>query len=86
MPPARVDSVSSQVSHVCHGVRPPAQLLWVPARLTYSRTRLPFLSTSIVVVPPRATGSHVSPAIAGTPFVSLPPISWLLIRTLPLPP
>jgi hypothetical protein len=45
-------SVSSQLSHVSHGVFPPAQFVLVPARLTYSRTRVPSLSTSIVVVPP----------------------------------
>jgi hypothetical protein len=55
-PPARC-SVSSQVSQVSHGVMPPAQLLCVPATLTYSRMRLPSLSTSMFVVPPFAPGS-----------------------------
>src|SRR3954468_3587825 len=79
-------SASSQVSQVCQGDLPPAQLLCVPARLTYSRTRLPSLSTSIVVVPPPAAGSYVNPLTAGTRYGSLPPTSWLTISTLPLPP
>ena len=49
--------ISSQVSQVFHGVMPPAQFVLVPARLTYSRTRLPCASTSIVVVPPWTPGS-----------------------------
>jgi hypothetical protein len=50
-------SVSSHVSQVSHGVAPPAQLVCVPARLTYSRMRVPCRSTSIVVVPPGAFSS-----------------------------
>ncbi len=50
-------SVSSQLSQVPHGVAPPAQLLNVPARLTYSCTTWLCLSTRIVVVPPPDAGS-----------------------------
>ena len=44
------------------GVLPPAQLVVVPARLTYSRTRSLCLSTSMVVVPPPlfGPGSYVT--------------------------
>src|SRR5215211_5398921 len=79
-------SASSHVSHVSHGDLPPAQLLCVPARLTYWLTRLPSLSTSSVVVPPRAAGSYVKPDTRGTGYGSLPPTSWLTTSTLPLPP
>ena len=58
IPPSPVrSSVSSHVSHVPHGVTPPAQLVDVPARLTYSATTLSSSSSSVVVVPPIAAGS-----------------------------
>jgi hypothetical protein len=50
-------SVSSQVSQVPQGVVPPAQLLTVPDRLTYSRTRSPVAESSMLVVPPPPAGS-----------------------------
>jgi hypothetical protein len=65
---------------------PPAQLFSVPASETYSRTRLPSLSTSMLVVPPPTAGSYVYPGTRGTWLASLPLISWLLISTLPSPP
>ena len=53
LPPAR-SSVSSQVSHVPHGVTPPAQLFTVPATPTYCDLRAPRESTAITVQPPPA--------------------------------
>ena len=37
--------VSSQLIHVPHGVMPPAQFIWVPARAGQVRSRLPSRST-----------------------------------------
>jgi hypothetical protein len=42
-------------------VAPPAQLLCVPATLTYSRIRLPSASTSMFVVPPRRSAGDALP-------------------------
>jgi hypothetical protein len=71
---------------VSHGVLPPAQFVLVPARLTYSRMRLPSRSTSMFVVPPGALSSYTRPATCGTGNGSLPETSWLLMRTSPFPP
>ena len=67
-----------------HGVTPPAQLLCVPARLTYSRIRV------AVAGRPRCRGAAAGAGVVGearraaaTPGASLPPISWLLTRTVP---
>src|SRR5215207_6199146 len=62
--PAALASVSSHVSHVPHGVTPPAQLLKVPARLTYSSTLTPCSSSTIVDVPPFAPASYTTFASA----------------------
>jgi hypothetical protein len=55
----------------------------VPASETYSRTRSPLRSTSIVVVPPPAAASYTNPSIRGTGNASLPLTSWLEISTVP---
>ena len=50
-------SVSSHVSHVPHGVTPPAQLRTVPARLDHDASHLPrFVSNTRFVVPPLPVG------------------------------
>ena len=52
-------SVSSHVSHVPHGVGPPAQLVEVPEMPTHSPRLWPVRSVSMTVHPPpfRAPGS-----------------------------
>ena len=83
--------VSSQVSHVPHGVGIPAQFVSVPFRLIQSDCNAPVAaSTTSVVVPPGARLSH---AVFGSPItvpggMSLPsPSSWLRTRrSVPLPP
>ena len=82
--------VSSQVSHVPHGVGIPAQFVSVPFKLIQSDRNAPVAaSTTSVVVPPGARLSH---AVFGSPItvpggMSLPsPSSWLRTRrSVPLP-
>ncbi len=73
-------TVSSQVSHVPHGVGMPAQFVSVPFRLIQSETSSALLaSISSVTVPPGARRSY---AVFGSPITvpagtSLPsPSSW----------
>src|SRR4051794_28024980 len=76
-----LSSVSSQVSQVPQGVRPPAQLVEVPAMPTHSATGPPCGCTSTTVQPPEAAGSYTRPSVSGTGCGQLergPLSSWLL--------
>ena len=66
--------VSSQLTQLSHGIRPPAQFIWVPLRLVNARSTLPYRSTRVVVVPPRAMASYGVPGPNAGPG---PLISWL---------
>ena len=67
-------TVSSQVTQLPHGIRPPAQFIWVPLRLVNARSTLPYRSTRVVVVPPRAMASYGVPGPNAAPG---PLTSWL---------
>ena len=60
---------SSHVSHVPHGVGPPAQLRTVPEIPTHSPVRLPRPSVVSTVQPPALTApaSYTVPSMCGTP-------------------
>jgi len=50
-------TVSSQVTHDPHGISPPEQFIWVPARLPYDSCTTPSPVTRTVDVPPRVAVS-----------------------------
>ncbi len=47
-------TVSSQVIHEPHGIRPPEQFIWVPARLANEYSTSPWSVRCTVDVPPSA--------------------------------
>src|SRR5690606_37118132 len=83
-------TLSSQVSQLCHGVGPPAQLTIVPFRLMKSRTTSgtppSAMRTSSEVVHPPALASYAfDTSPLGLAVRGVSRFSWLQIsRTLPL--
>jgi hypothetical protein len=75
---------SSHVTQLPQGVRPPAQLLNVPAIEAKCSSSLPCWSNTSVVVPPRQAGSYMSSGGATTcGLLASPPVgasSWFRTR------
>jgi hypothetical protein len=79
--------ISSHVSQVPHGVRPPAQFTSVPPRLACISRSMPSRSTRVVVPPPARWPPPMSPVsyIAAARIGVPAPTSWLRISTVSRP-